>query len=106
MDGLIDCPFVIATSARAGGNFLMDLLTSTGVVGDVKERLQEYRLRDSQVSDAEVTNIFDTVYQLSKGKDSWGMKVDYAGPFCCRTLPAGTWDAPSPYQMDLVETYQ
>ena len=69
-------PFVLATSARAGGNFLMDLLTSTGVVGEVKERLQEYKLRDSEVSDAEVADIFHTAYQLSGGKDSWGMKVD------------------------------
>jgi len=69
-------PFVLATSARAGGNFLMDLLTSTGRVGEVKERLQEYKLRDSEVSDTEVADIFHTAYQLSGGKDSWGMKVD------------------------------
>lgn len=54
----------------------MDLLTATGVVGDVKERLHKYKLRDSQVSDVEVADIFNTVYQLSSGKDSWGMKVD------------------------------
>lgn len=69
-------PFIITTSARAGGNFLMDLLTSTGAVGDVKERLQKYKLRDSQVSDTEVVDIFSTVSQLSGGKDRWGMKVD------------------------------
>lgn len=69
-------PFVLATSARAGGNFLMDLLTSTRKVGEVKERLQEYKLRDLEVSDTEVANIFDSAYQLSGGKDSWGMKVD------------------------------
>ena len=69
-------PFVLATSARAGGNFLMDLLTATGLVGEVKERLQEYKLRDSEVSDTEVADIFHTAYRLSGGKKSWGMKVD------------------------------
>ena len=68
----VSLPFILSTSARSGGNFLMDLVTSTGVVGDVKERLQEYQLRESQVSDAEVADMFNTVHQLSGGKRFMG----------------------------------
>lgn len=80
-------PFVLAASARAGGNFLMDLLTSTGMVGDVKERLQSYRLKN--LSDAQVKDLFDEMYEASVpacpdssarpgtgASDNWGMKVD------------------------------
>ena len=70
------CPFVIATSARAGGNFLMDLLTSTGKVGHVDERLQPYRRLE--LSDAEIELIFSQLYEEATGGslNDWGMKVD------------------------------
>ena len=72
----IPLPFIVSTSARAGGNFLMDLLTSTGLAGDVKERLQKFKARDQDLSDEQVKDMFNMVYRLSGGKDSWGMKVD------------------------------
>ena len=54
----------------------MDLLTSTGVVGDVKERLQKYKLRESQISDSQVEDILNETYRLSGEPDVWGMKLD------------------------------
>ena len=76
------CPFVIATSARAGGNFLMDLLTSTGKVGRVVERLQPYRRLE--LSDAEIELIFSKLYEeatlvserTGHTSPDWGLKVD------------------------------
>ena len=73
------CPFIIATTARTGSNFLMDLLISTDKVGHVGERLHKYRPRRLELSDTEVESIMNRMYEISTGhtlSSDWGMKVD------------------------------
>ena len=73
------CPFILATGARTGSNFLMDLLSSTGMVGRVRERLHKYRHRRLELSDTEVESIMNQICIKSTEHTSashWGMKVD------------------------------